>query len=69
MQIQYVLFLGINRNIVECKCMFHHIVILRSDSINRNIVECKFINCVRKRDRFYCINRNIVECKCNRQHC
>ena len=40
---------GINRNIVECKCLSQGVAAFAPLRINRNIVECKF-----SRKRKYC---------------
>ena len=61
---KYVIFISINRNIVECKDMRKSGLLGYPVSINRNIVECKdaysgvnWCGCLPR------INRNIVECK------
>ena len=53
----------INRNIVECKVIYHLLYFLSPLRINRNIVECKVEKTGRSSVTESCINRNIVECK------
>ena len=58
-----LLFLRINRNIVECKDILHIGRVNFLPGINRNIVECKVLLPSVYTAFAVSINRNIVECK------
>ena len=58
--------LGINRNILECKCQTISDDNEDDECINRNILECKYSGSGLLRVARAGINRNILECKWDR---
>ena len=62
-QFQFGGYLGINRNILECKGGWRYLGNDCRKRINRNILECKALSFVISILSYPGINRNILECK------